>query len=293
MLYQRIRTFLEVASCLNFSQAAEQLYISQQAVTKQIAALEQELGVKLFYRTTRQVRLTPAGSALRADFTQINRQINNSIHRARELERSGKKLLRIGFLSAHSRRDIILPVVNYIREYYPELELEIKLMDFIDLRNSLLDNSLDFCVTTSNDWQLWPDVRTTILQRKQFQIVCSARHPLSQLKEVEPDDLKKYVHLILPRDNTMSGIDQWGCKIPYSRTVLCPDISPLMVHLELGEGFALLTKVIEGYDAENLFYWNVPFPEAHAEVVCICSGQASDETKQIIYHIKKDEVVNI
>ena len=43
MLYQRIRTFLEVASCLNFSQAAERLYISQQAVTKQIAALETKM----------------------------------------------------------------------------------------------------------------------------------------------------------------------------------------------------------------------------------------------------------
>ena len=46
-------------------------------MTKQIAALEQELGVKLFYRTTRQVQLTPAGSALRDDFAQINRQIND------------------------------------------------------------------------------------------------------------------------------------------------------------------------------------------------------------------------
>lgn len=58
MLQQRIQTFLEVANCLSFSTAARNLYISQQAVTKQIASLEQELGLRLFYRTTRQVTLT-------------------------------------------------------------------------------------------------------------------------------------------------------------------------------------------------------------------------------------------
>ena len=52
MLQQRIQTFLEVANCLSFSTAAKNLYVSQQAVTRQIAALEQELGLRLFYRTT-------------------------------------------------------------------------------------------------------------------------------------------------------------------------------------------------------------------------------------------------
>ena len=103
MLQQRIQTFLEVANCLSFSTAARNLYISQQAVTKQIASLEQELGLRLFYRTTRQVTLTPAGSLLRDSFTQINRQIRSDIRKARELNSSGKSLLRVGFLSSLSR----------------------------------------------------------------------------------------------------------------------------------------------------------------------------------------------
>ena len=112
MLQQRIQTFLEVANCLSFSTAARNLYISQQAVTKQIASLEQELGLRLFYRTTRQVTLTPAGSLLRDSFTQINRQIRSDIRKARELNSSGKSLLRgwvpllsvpKGYHSAHHR----------------------------------------------------------------------------------------------------------------------------------------------------------------------------------------------
>ncbi|MDD6023859.1 MAG: LysR family transcriptional regulator [Oscillospiraceae bacterium] len=293
MLYQRIRTFLEVANCLSFSQAASNLYISQQAVTRQIAALERELGVRLFYRTTRQVALTPAGSILRNDFTQINRQIGDSIRRARELDASGKALLRVGFLSALSRKDIILPVTDYLIKGYPELELEIQLMDFIALRNSLLDNKLDFCVTTSNDWELWPGVQTTVLQRKQFQVVYSARHPLAQRREIALEDLAQYTQLVLPNENLLEGVEQWGRKIPYRRAVFCPDISTLMVRLELGEGFALLTKVIEGHDAAHLRYWDVPFPEAHAEIVCICPENARDAVKRVISGIRGNEIVKI
>lgn len=152
MLQPRIQTFLEVANCLSFSTAAQNLHISQQAVTRQIAALEQELGLRLFYRTTRQVALTPAGSFLRDSFTQLNRQVGDSIRRARELDSSGKALLRVGFLSALSRKDIILPITEFLMRQHPQLELDIRLLDFVALRNSLLDNQLELCVTTSNDW---------------------------------------------------------------------------------------------------------------------------------------------
>ena len=293
MLYQKIRCFLEVANCLSFSAAAKNLYISQQAVTRQISTLEQELGIKLFYRTTRQVALTPAGSMLRDEFTQINRQISDSIRRARELDRSGKALLRVGFLSILSRRDIILPVTDYLVENHPELELEIKLLDFVELRNYLLDGKLDFCVTTSNDWEFWPGVQTTVLRKKQFQVVCSARHPLAREKEFSLKMLENYTQLILPHDTLLEGVEQWGRKIPYGRVAACPDISTLMVRLEMGEGFALLTKVIEGHDAPNLHYWDVPFPEAHAEIVCICRETGDQQIKQIISELRGCDLIKL
>lgn len=293
MLQQRIQTFLEVANCLSFSTAARNLYISQQAVTKQIASLEQELGLRLFYRTTRQVELTPAGSLLRDSFTQINRQIRNDIRKARELSSSGKSLLRVGFLSSLSRRDIILPITDFLMQHCPELALDIRLLDFVALRNQLLDQRLDFCITTSNDWRFWPGIHTTVLQQKQFQVVYSARHPLANKETISLQDLAAHTQLILPNDNTLSGIEQWGRKIPFSKAVACPDISTLMVRLELGEGFALLTKVIEGHDAPNLRYWPVPFPEAHAEIVCIRLEHVQKKISDLIQQIAQSGLVHL
>ncbi len=293
MLQQRIHTFLEVANCLSFSVAAKNLYISQQAVTKQIASLEQELGLRLFYRTTRQVALTPAGSLLRDSYTQINRQVNDAIRRARELDRSGKSLLRVGFLSSLARKDIILPITDFLNHQCPQHQMDIRLLDFVALRNSLLDEKLDFCITTSNDWRFWPGIRTMVLQRKQFQVVYSDRHPLAGTYHMQLEDLAKYTQLTLPNDNMLYGIEQWGRKIPFSGVIACPDISTLMVHLELGEGFALLTKVIEGHDAPNLHYWEVPFPEAHAEIVCICREHAPEEITSLIAKIAQSGLVDL
>ena len=91
----------------------------------------------------------------------------------------------------------------------------------------------------------------------------------------------------------LSGIEQWGRKIPFSKVVACPDISTLMVRLELGEGFALLTKVIEGHDAPNLRYWPVPFPEAHAEIVCICREHPREEISALIQQIAQSGLVHL
>ena len=58
---QQLESFLSVAEHLNFARAAEALNITQSAVSRQIHALENELGTKLFHRTSRSVVLTPSG----------------------------------------------------------------------------------------------------------------------------------------------------------------------------------------------------------------------------------------
>ena len=61
MTIHQIECFLEAAKTLNFTEAASRLYISQQGLSRQIASLEKELELRLFDRTTRDVRLTRSG----------------------------------------------------------------------------------------------------------------------------------------------------------------------------------------------------------------------------------------
>lgn len=64
MTTEQMRTFLAVADCLNFTKAAERLYLSQPTISRQIQALEEECKTPLLVRTRKEVRLTPAGAIM-------------------------------------------------------------------------------------------------------------------------------------------------------------------------------------------------------------------------------------
>jgi hypothetical protein len=82
---KHLRYFVAVAEKLNYSAAARGLYISQQALSRIIQQLERDVGVRLFDRTTRSVRLTPAGAALLESVRPTLIMVDNAVERARSL----------------------------------------------------------------------------------------------------------------------------------------------------------------------------------------------------------------
>lgn len=287
MLYKQMCCFLEVANVLSFTTAAHNLYMSQQAVTKQIAALERELGFKLFNRSTRSVALTPAGRMLRDDFAVLQRQLNASIKKAKDLAGVKQSSVTVGFLSLLSQQSVILPITRQLFRAFPDVYFEIRMLDFVALRNQLLDGRLDLVVTTSNDWKLWPQVKVDVLQSKPFELVFSTHHPLARREPFDLDCLKEFTQITLPRDNMLPGVEEWARRLPCSRSILCPDLATVRVYLESGQGFSLLTRVFEGSESATLTYRPVPFPEAHAELVCIRRQSASSELGRLVQCVKE------
>ena len=81
---RQIDCFLMLAKTLNFSKAAEKLYISQPTFSRQIHMLEENLGVKLFYYSGRRVRLSTAGSYLQVEFEMMRDQLELITHNAKQ-----------------------------------------------------------------------------------------------------------------------------------------------------------------------------------------------------------------
>ena len=82
----QIKYFLELAKTLNFSAAASSLYISQPALSRQVSALENELQIRLFERSTKHVRLTKAGKALSEDLAVIMTELEFALKKAKVLQ---------------------------------------------------------------------------------------------------------------------------------------------------------------------------------------------------------------
>jgi DNA-binding transcriptional LysR family regulator len=97
---RHLRVFAAVARERNFTRAAEQLHLAQQAVSKSVAQLERELGVELLERTSRDVRPTAAGEALLADAESVLAAADAAFARARELGRGLAGALAVGVTSA-------------------------------------------------------------------------------------------------------------------------------------------------------------------------------------------------
>jgi DNA-binding transcriptional LysR family regulator len=93
---RKLRYFAAVAEHRHFGRAAEQLYIAQPVLSRQIRALEQELGCALLVRTTRSVQLTPAGEQLRQDARQVFASVDAAVRRVHEVDRGVQRLV-VGF----------------------------------------------------------------------------------------------------------------------------------------------------------------------------------------------------
>ena len=94
---RQIEYFLAVAEELSFTRAAEKMYVSQTAVTQQIQALEELMGVKLLNRTKKQVELTLAGQVFQQEGRQILQHIENAFAHARDASEGMTGGMKIGF----------------------------------------------------------------------------------------------------------------------------------------------------------------------------------------------------
>lgn len=123
MEVRQLRYFVAVAECEHFGRAAEALHIVQAAVSKQVARLEREIGLTLFDRSHRRVRLTPDGQAFLAHARRALRGIDRAAAAAAELAAGNTGLLRIGSsIGLGPRVEAALAVV---RSAYPGITLQV------------------------------------------------------------------------------------------------------------------------------------------------------------------------
>lgn len=125
MELRHLRYFLAVASHENVRAASEALHVSQPAVSRQIQDLEEELGVTLFERLPRGIRLSRSGEAFREDISKVMAAIGVACERARRVARGEIGELRIGYVEVAGWEGIVPDTFHAFRENAPEVRLEL------------------------------------------------------------------------------------------------------------------------------------------------------------------------
>jgi DNA-binding transcriptional LysR family regulator len=201
MELRQIRSFLSIAETLHFGRAAELIHLSQPALSLQIRALEEEVGVRLFERNRRKTTLTAAGFAFRDDAAAALSQLEQAIRRAR-LAASGKMgRLRIGFIST-AGLEIMLNITRQFREINPEVEFSLRAIPAADQVQMLEAGSLDvgFLRLPIGEHSAL-DVLTVL--HEPFVLVVPASHKLARkkrvrLSEVSGEDFVMYERTYAP-----------------------------------------------------------------------------------------------
>jgi DNA-binding transcriptional LysR family regulator len=214
-----LRTFLATAQLASFSLAAEQLYLTQPAVSKRIAALEQELGAKLFDRIGRQVSLTEAGRALLERAHVILRDVEDTRRLIADLSGTVSGRLSIG-TSHHIGLHRLPPVLRRYSAASPAVELDLHFMDSEDACRAVLAGDLELGIVTLPP-QAMPGLARRLIWPDPLAIVVGRDHPLSNSEPPTLDTLSAYT-AILPAPGT------------YTRELLEQALAPRRLTLKTG-----------------------------------------------------------
>lgn len=191
---QNLKAFVAVADRQSFSAAAEQLHITQPAISKRIHLLEQQLNSSLFDRVSRHVTLTESGLTL----LPHARNILDTIAAARQAiaDLSGEVRGQLKLVTSHHIGLHRLPQV--LREYseqYPQVELDIRFMDSAEAYTAVLHGDFDLGIITeveNEDAQICAD--TIWIDRMRF--VTAQQHPLNKPARVSLEELAQYPALL-------------------------------------------------------------------------------------------------
>lgn len=187
-MIKQIKYFQAVVRCKSFTEAAEECFISQSAISQQIQALEQELGVKLLNRGNRKFSLTPAGEyfyrkslVLIADFERMR---NETVRIANK----DRAELRIGYLKCYSGQEFRMAVADYSQRY-PDVSIQIINGNHEDLYTALRNGEVDLIL--SDQRRAFSDEYANfILASSKCYIEIAAWNPIASLECVETEELK-------------------------------------------------------------------------------------------------------
>ena len=172
----QLRYFMAIAHHKNFTEAAKEFYITQPAITHQIAALEKELGTPLFKRTTRSVTLTEAGKLFAEHAKHILDQEENALRNLQMLRESGARKLRIGYLNAPCQHFLPQILADYTNQY-PQVELDLVRDHATGLLNRAEQQPFDFLFSVYFDLKRLPGYTSKKLTTDYYCLVCTRDAP--------------------------------------------------------------------------------------------------------------------
>jgi len=261
MELRHLISFIVVAEEQSFTRAALRLHIAQPPLSQRIRELEDELGARLFERSTRKVALTTAGRAFLDHVRGLPRQLDEAVQACRRAQRGETGKLRLGYTGRASQAQ--LPrLLGQLRHAYPDVMLDIQgPLPTGALRLKLLEDELDaaLCFLPIEG----PGLQTRVSLESEFAMALPASHPMARARRLALRQLQAEPFVAYPSGQ--------GFHLRQAMEAICRDagFAPRVVReseasqtllclIAAGVGVGLIPREIEALNIEGVVFRALP-----------------------------------
>ena len=185
---QQLETFVQVAENLNFARAAEALNITQSAVSRQIHALEDELGAKLLHRTTRTVTLTPAGISFLTDAKHIIGRLKFAVGKIQHQTDSDIQILSIG-CGNDAHLEFLHKALSICHDEIPAFHPFLRIISHRSLLNLFYQGEIEVLAGFRNDIPVKGGIIFNEISRLSLCCVLPRSHPYANKEKIYQQEL--------------------------------------------------------------------------------------------------------
>jgi len=197
--------FLALAETLHYRKAAERLFISQSALSQQIARLETILGQPLFIRTNRKVNLSEAGILFKIEAQLITTQLQQSMERWRLGIKGGEGILRIGFVGS-AMQVYLPPIIKKFSDECPRIKFYLHDLSNKDQLIALEKKQLDIGFMRAKN--LPHTMKSVSVFKENFSLVLPKNHPITAENFVDMSQLAEASYILFPNERSQMYYQQ-------------------------------------------------------------------------------------
>lgn len=196
----KLQTFVDLAKTLSFSKTAENLYITQSSVSKQIHSLEKELRITLFNRNKKDVELSQAGKIILPEAQVMLREEKKMHQNLQQLKKQNKETIKMAAIPTFSTY-MPFKVITHYMNTHPEIEFQLREAETSQMSNLLKEGKVDLAFARS----FTPKQSfVSILTRKESFALCVAENdPLARHKKINLNDIQGESFIMLAQNSML------------------------------------------------------------------------------------------
>ncbi|UCZ86324.1 LysR family transcriptional regulator [Pseudomonas sp. L5B5] len=282
---RRLRYFLTVAEELHFGRAALRLHLAQPPLTRQISALETELGFRLFDRTSRSVSLTAQGQHFLPYARAVLEQVERAQTMATKLAAGSAGQLAVGYASSIALSELFSQAIQAFAQRFPEVQLTLVEGASASQWAQIADGRIDIGLSRMQPPDDWQEIHTLSLGDEPLVAALASDSPLAAQAQVTLAELSEYPLILFPTgygSGLNEAIEQLyrGHGLPLRPGPSGRQITSIIALVAAGQGIALVPRCTRTLAKKGVSYRPVADLGATAPLLVLTHGQKRSHLAQ-------------